>query len=137
MLNDSNCSLVWVGLLLIQNRKLLTTREKGKDLFQLPGGGMKDEESYEDTLRREVYEELCLEINNPKIFDDFILPGRHENLMIRFLVYTADILGEIKKGEEIEEIRWIDSNYQAEGLDVGNAAKLKVIPRLLQEGILR
>ena len=129
-------SITWVGLLEIQNRKILMTREKGKTLFQLPGGGQEEGESLQDTLNREVLEEIGIGLINAKPFDEFILPGRHENVLIKFIIYTADIVGTINKGEDIEEIRWVNSAYESELIDIGNAAKLRLIPELLKKGVI-
>ncbi len=128
--------LTWIGLLEIKNRKILMTREKGKNLFQLPGGVQKEDEDYERTLEREIKEELGVEIRDIKIYDDFILPGRNEDALIRFLIYTAEIVGKIEAGDEIEEIRWVNSEYEKESIDIGNPTKLRLMPRLLREGVV-
>ncbi len=136
MENHTDYKITWVGLLLIKDRKILTTREKDSSLFQLPGGGQEKSEDNIDTLKREVMEELRVEIKNPQLYDDFILPGRHEDIKIRFIIYTAEILGKISEGEEIGEIRLINSKYQEKSLDIGNPAKLVLIPRLLAEKVI-
>lgn len=134
--NNQKYDITWVGLLEIRNRKVLMTREKDKTIFQLPGGGQEKGETHSQTLIREVHEELGLSADNITLYDDFILPGRHEGVMIRFLIYKADLKGEMKAGEEIEKIEWIDSNYEKRLIDIGNAAKLKLFPRLLTENLI-
>lgn len=136
MNNTLEYKITWVGLLVIKDRKVLMTKERGKDLFQLPGGGMEEGESTEDTLKREVKEELGLEIENPKLFEEAILPGRHEDVKIRFQIFTADVFGDIKPGEDIEEITFVDSQYEKNQIDVGNFAKMVLIPKLLEENLI-
>jgi 8-oxo-dGTP pyrophosphatase MutT (NUDIX family) len=132
----SNYDITWVGLLEVRNKKILMTKERGKNVFQLPGGGQVEGESFEDTLRREVDEELGVKIKKIELYDDFIMPGRCENVMIRFLIYEAEFVGEIVAGDEIEEIKWIDSSYERESLDIGNPTKLRLIPSLVKQGLI-
>jgi 8-oxo-dGTP pyrophosphatase MutT (NUDIX family) len=129
-------NLEWVGLLLIRDRKILTTREKDKELFQLPGGGKEQNETDIETLMREISEELQVKIIYPVKLTEFILPGRHENFMIKFIIYTGDISEEISKGKEIAELKWVNSKYADEGIDIGNPLKMVLIRDLLEKDLV-
>ncbi len=136
MRNNNDYQIVWVGLLCVIERKILMTREKGSNLFQLPGGGQERGESLRKTLNREIMEEIGVCVKSPKLFDKFILPGRHEGVMIKFVIYQGEMVGDIVRGLEIEEIKLVDSKYALLGLDIGNPAKLKLIPKLLSQGLI-
>src|SRR3989344_3272849 len=102
----------WVGLLIIKDRKYLLTREKGKDFYAVPGGGQENGENDLQTLKRELREELDLELTFPvKHFLTTELPGKGENMIIHFTLYIPMdfVVGEINKGDDIEELLWIDT----------------------------
>lgn len=126
----------WVGLLEVRDRRVLMTREFGHTRFQLPGGEQEKNESEVETLRREVREELAVELINIAPYDDFILPGKNEGVLIRFVVYTADIVGGMQRGNDIEEIRWVNSMYRQEHLEIGNPTQLRLFPRLYEENLI-
>jgi 8-oxo-dGTP pyrophosphatase MutT (NUDIX family) len=52
------------GLLVVRNRKLLLAYSKNKNCFYLPGGKIDIDESPEDALRREIAEELNVELDS-------------------------------------------------------------------------
>lgn len=61
-----------VGIVKKENNILLMRRLKnGQEYYVFPGGGVEDGESYEEALKREMKEELGIDINNPKLFFDF------------------------------------------------------------------
>lgn len=51
-----------IAWIYIQNRKILSTRSKGKDTFYLPGGKRETGESDVQTLTREIQEELSVDL---------------------------------------------------------------------------
>ena len=135
-MNNADYKITWIGLIEIKDRKVLMTREKGSSIFQLPGGSKENNESDMQTLTREIKEELGVEIRDVLPYEDFILPGRLEGVYIRFIIYKADIVGDIAIGEDIEEYMWVNSSYEKVGIDIGNPTKLVLFPRLLKENII-
>jgi 8-oxo-dGTP diphosphatase len=100
-----------IGLALTEDSRLLTVRKRGGTLFILPGGKPQGAESDEDTLRREVREELScdLVLETLQWIGEFVdeeadNPGR----TVQVRVYSAEIEGEPHASSEIEEIRWFD-----------------------------
>lgn len=51
-----------VALIEIRNRKILSTRSKGKSKYYIPGGKRVNNETDEQTLVREIKEELSVDI---------------------------------------------------------------------------
>ncbi len=96
----------------IDNCKLLATYEKAGDIWNLPGGGLKDNETLEDCCVREIEEEtgyLVRPINNFLIINEF-----YEEYKYVSHYFVCEVIG---KGElkltEAEQLRglepkWID-----------------------------
>lgn len=71
----SNFSLRAAAIISIDGRFLLVKNE-GKDKFKLPGGHLTSDESFRDGLKRELSEELGLELgipDSPDFFDQLIV----------------------------------------------------------------
>ena len=102
--------IAWIEL---KDGKVLSARSKGKDRFFLPGGKRDPGESDEETLVREVREELSVEIDRNTIewvgkFSDQAY-GHAEGVEVVMSCYKASFRGELKESHEIEEIAWLNS----------------------------
>lgn len=125
----------WVGLLYIENKKILMVREEDKDFFVLPGGRLEQNESEEDALKRELEEELGVKDVDYKFFDKYELPGRAEGELINFSVYTTDSLENFNVHGDIAEIAWVDSNYETEEIRIGAITQV-LIPKLKEKNLI-
>jgi len=123
-----------VGAIIIRDRKMLVARNKGREMYFIPGGQRGGNETDEETLAREIKEELYAEIKNAKFYKEYRI--RNQDLTDRLLLrtYFVDIAGEPKPSSEIEEIAWVDRiNYNKYNL--GTALK-SIIPELIQDDYL-
>src|SRR5215213_7171567 len=100
-------------------RYLLCRKPANRGVFPgqwgLPGGGVEDDETIEDALRREVREELQLEIDTmrpvhfkgehlEKLYPD----GRRETMYMVFLIYLCTVAGgDPVLNEELEAVAWV------------------------------
>lgn len=100
--------LAWIYL---ENRHLLSTRSKGKDTYYIPGGKREAGETDQEALRREVKEELTIDLLPETItfFGQFEARahGKPEGTLVRMLCYTASFSGTIRAAAEIEEVLWL------------------------------
>lgn len=100
-----------IALLYWKDGKILSTRSKGKDAYYFPGGKREGNETDIETLKREIREELSVEIKEEsvKYYGTFEAQahGKAEGILVRMTCYTAEWDGEIAPSAEIQEIRWL------------------------------
>ena len=91
-----------------EGKVLISKRSKFKKKFPLMwetvGGGLENNETPDECIRREVKEELNCSINNLNLFKVYIINDDNRYALI---VYKGMLLGEIQKNSEIDEVRWI------------------------------
>ncbi|MEO3944902.1 NUDIX domain-containing protein [Gorillibacterium sp. CAU 1737] len=100
-----------VAWILRKEDKILCARSNGKDLFYLPGGKREPGETDEETLAREILEEISVHI-----LPETIIPmgafeaeahGKAHGTPVRMTCYEADYTGELKPDAEIAELAWL------------------------------
>ncbi|NER15435.1 NUDIX domain-containing protein [Leptobacterium flavescens] len=101
--------LAWIEL---KDQKILSTLSKGKDKFYIPGGKREEGESDTDALKREIKEELSVELVDDSIqyLETFQAQahGHAEGVEVKMTCYTSDYRGELKPDSEIERIVWLN-----------------------------
>jgi len=122
--------------IVIRNKELLVTREKGEIMFFALGGKMEQGETELECLQRELSEEINCKPINPKQFQTFEGPAHNSKQSIRISCYFCEIEGEMKPGHEIEEIAWIDKNYKEKGIQLAHMLEAEIVPELVRKGLL-
>lgn len=110
-MNNLIDKLAWIH---IQNRKILSTRSKGKDAWYIPGGKREQGETDIQALIREVKEELDVDLLPGTIsyLETFSAQahGKPEGVFVQMTCYKGDYQGNLKPSSEIEEIKWLTSD---------------------------
>jgi 8-oxo-dGTP diphosphatase len=123
--------VAWVHVL---DRRLLVSRNRGANLFYLPGGHREQGESDLQTLTREVMEELGVTLRLETVSHvgtyQALRDGRDD--LLTYIAYTARHDGVIAPHSEVEELAWVTS---AEGDRVTDAVRL-VLAALVDRGDL-
>ena len=100
--------LAWIY---IKDRKILSSRSRGKDTYYIPGGKRAEGESDEQALVREVKEELSVDLIPATLrhFGVFEAQahGKPEGIIVRMTCYTGEYEGAISPAAEVEEIIWL------------------------------
>jgi 8-oxo-dGTP pyrophosphatase MutT (NUDIX family) len=125
-----------IALIEIQNGHILSTKSKGKTKYYIPGGKREKGESDEQTLIREIAEELSVAIipNTAEYIGRFSAQsdGAKEGIRVLMTCYKAKYIGHLKANSEIEEIRWL--NYS--DLDIISEVDKKIFKFLHEKGAL-
>lgn len=122
-----------IGAVILKDRKMLVARSSKYDMFFVPGGKRESGESDEQTLRREIMEELGVEIKDIEYYKTFITDASGRSGKVKVASYFCKLIGKPKPCSEIEEIAWIDKNTDKKIL--GNVLKA-MIPEMVKDGYL-
>lgn len=99
--------LAWIY---IKDKKILSTRSRGKDTYYIPGGKREGIETDQEALTREINEELSVDLVPETIKHvgtfEAQAHGKPEGTVVRMTCYSSDFNGEIKPAAEIEEVVW-------------------------------
>ena len=126
-----------VGGIILKDKKILVQRKKNnREECIIPGGKREGNETDFETLKRELMEELSVELINATFIGGYDDIAVFSNEPIHVQTYLAEIEGEIKCNNEIKEAIWIDKNYKQEGIKVGSILGEYVIPDLIKKGLM-
>jgi mutator protein MutT len=115
-----------VAAIIRNGNKLLLTKEvleSGRERWIFPGGGVNFGESLEEAVKREIKEELGMEIKVEKLlgFKEAIFPKVNYHTIIFF--FLAKPLGELSiKEKKILDARYFDFK-EIENLDLVDSAR--------------
>lgn len=112
-MNPSPCN---AAIILDEKKRIMLVKRKydpKKDYWDFPGGFIENDESVEDSLRRELREELGIEIKNMKYIASYTDRYIFDEINYHTLgcVFAAEIAGgEMKPNDDIDEIKFFESS---------------------------
>lgn len=128
------------GLIFNKNKELLVVRKKNnRPECILPGGKREQDESDKETLKRELMEELGIEIKDMQYFNTYYGKPvfKEDNLFKQtaYIVIPEDMNIEAKS--ELKEVLWIDINYKNKGIICNEVLELQTIPDLIDKNYIK
>jgi 8-oxo-dGTP diphosphatase len=100
--------IAWIHLI---DGAILSTRNEGRDVFYLPGGKREPGESDQQTLIREIREELTVTIDPSSVTPEGVFEaaahGHPDGTMVRMTCYSAAYSGDLAASSEIAEVVWL------------------------------
>ena len=131
--NINNQLKIVVGGLIHQKKKILICQRKEEGdhplKWEFPGGKLKDNENNEEALRRELKEELNLEIVEMSFFDEYLYEYERLSKKLKLIFFQIfKFEGQIQNKVH-QQFKWIDiSNLSDYDFLEGD---LKIINKLI------
>ena len=113
--------------IIIRDRKVLLVTGHNADFYWTPGGGVEVGETIEETLRREILEELGVTILTLKPYNSYVDDDQEVD---NFLI---EIEGDIKTGTEITGTSWYSTGST---IKLSNGFRTMVLPRLIRDNLI-
>jgi len=126
-----------IGGVIIKDRKLLMLLGKGHAELWTPGGKIEQGENDEECLKRELKEEIGVNLLDCKFFKEYSNKSfYHPERTTIERVYIAEIEGEIKPAEEIESFVWFTKeDFENKKYPMITSTQEALIPDLIKAGI--
>ena len=100
-----------IAWLRLEDRKILSTRSRGKDVYYIPGGKREPGETDLQALVREIREELDVAIAPGSATHAGTFQaqahGHAAGIDVRMTCYTADYRGTLTPSGEVDELIWL------------------------------
>jgi ADP-ribose pyrophosphatase YjhB (NUDIX family) len=136
--SNSKTSLIdKLAYLYLRNNQVLVSLTRGKDKWYIPGGKRESGESDQQALRREVKEELSVELRPDTIeyYGTFTAQAhdKPQGVMVQMACYFAEFKGELKPDNEIAALDFF--SYQQKE-QTGYVDQL-IFEQLFEDGLLK
>lgn len=125
-----------IAAIILKDKKFLTVKEQGLNILLTPGGKLEGDETAVETLRRELKEELNLNLISMKPFGTFKDKVYQNGDDLLLETYFTDIDGAPKPDSEIEKFFWVDSRFSDNEVRLSAAIEKHIIPKLLKMGLI-
>lgn len=127
-----------IAAIIIKDSKLLMLKGKGFGELWTPGGKIEVGETEEDCLRRELNEEIGVEIISLKFFKEYAGPSfYHENQITRQRIYIVSISGHIQPDAEIEDFVWLKKeDFEKKKFPMIPITEEEIVPDIIKAGLM-
>lgn len=107
-----------IAWLYLHNGQVLSTRSHGKDRYYFPGGKREAGETDQQTLLREIEEELTVALDPTSLAYagtfEAAAHGHAAGVRVRMTCYYARYTGTLQPAAEIAEMAWLTYRHRAQ-----------------------
>lgn len=124
------------GALIFKDKKFLIVKPKDKPFWINPGGKYKEGEDTTACLKRELKEELGVELVSCDYYKTYkIEKAAHSDFPLSLELYIVEIKGDLKLQLEIEEITWLSrDDFENKRFNLAPSF-YKYVPDLINDGL--
>ena len=120
------------AVIINEEGRTLLVRKRGTKIFIQPGGKIEKGESPQETLARELDEELGLALIKVAFLGELSAVAANEtNRRVNAAVFRVDVSGKLKLGAEIEEALWINPAHPPDR-EIATLTKDQILPLVVQ-----
>ncbi len=125
------------GAIILKDKKFLIVKPHGKPSFITPGGKYEKGETAEGCLKRELMEELRVQMKSFKHYKDYYFEkAAHSDHSLSLELYIVEIEGRPKASSEIEKLEWLGKeDFESKKFEVAQSFNTTV-PDLIKDGLL-
>lgn len=125
------------GALIFKDKKMLVVKPVGKPFFINPGGKYKSRENDEQCLRRELKEELGVNLVSCKHYKTYnIGKAAHVDKPLLLELFLVKVQGKITASGEIEKIEWLgEGDFLSKKFNLAPSFSV-FVPDLIKDDIL-
>ena len=123
--------------IIIEEGKLLMLRGRGCVELWTPGGKIDENETDEECLKRELKEEINVDLIKAKFFKEYTSPSFYhtENTTVQ-RIYIAEIKGDPVPAAEIDNFVWLTmEDFKKHAYPMIPVTQNEIIPDLIKQGI--
>ncbi|TSD64656.1 NUDIX domain-containing protein [Inquilinus sp. KBS0705] len=112
-----------LALIAIKNKKILSSRTRGRSVWYIPGGKREKGENDVEALQREIKEELNITLSLSTLRYMGVYKAQADNhqpgIIVKMTCYYCDYEGEPQPTNEVEEIKYLSyaDRYQSSPAD--------------------
>lgn len=124
--------------IIIKDKKILLVTNKDRQVFfWTPGGKLDEGETPEQALRRELKEELNIEVTKETHYFTYLSNEEEDNKPREVYCYFIEYNGNPSCQSEIKELLWVSKNdIENNIIKLQQGVNLHLIPRLINDGLL-
>lgn len=126
-------TIIKIGALILnETGQLMAVHKKGKPELELivPGGKAEADEDDEQALRRELLEELNVQVKSFEFYAQFEDLAIYEDAWLVMRTYLVSIRNHPQPSGEIDKIVWLDRNYKNSGYQFASILGKQILPKI-------
>jgi mutator protein MutT len=88
--------------------------------WEFPGGKLEEGETHEEALKREIMEELCIEIKVGELMGEAVHDYPEKNRIVHLYFYAAEHTGGVITLTEHQQMKWLEKS-ELRTIDIAEA----------------